>query len=90
MHPVPLPNLELVWTGCAVCGRSPQASDTFEGVVVDEESWKGADIFQLTTLGGRFIVTEAFVDFVAAGKFLGVPLVPAAEHKPFRAGPATW
>jgi len=90
MHPKPLPKRELVWVGCAVCGRSPRAAESWKGVVVDDESWTGADIFKLTSLSGHFIVTEAFVKFVAAGKFRGVPLVPAEKDKPFRARPVTW
>ncbi len=90
MHPRRVPKSELVWVGCAVCGRRPRDWGFFKGVVVDEESWTGADIFELSNAGGRFVVTEAFVKFVAAGKFLGVPLVPAEKDKPFRAPPATW
>ena len=81
---------ELGWIGCDVCGRQPPNLDSWKGIVVDEDSWMGADIFQLTNMGGQFIVTEDFVDFVAEGKFRGVPLVPAAKDKPFRARPATW
>src|ERR1700674_1145394 len=88
MHPVADGDME--WTGCEVCGRSPRNFDSWKGVVVDEDSWTGADIFQLTSLGSRFIVTEAFANFVAEGNFRGVPLVPAAQDKPFRAPPATW
>ncbi|HYS98642.1 MAG TPA: hypothetical protein VEM94_09600 [Candidatus Dormibacteraeota bacterium] len=90
MHPKPLPRTKLIWTGCAVCGRGPRATYSFKGVVVDEESWNGADIFQLTNIGGRFVVTEAFFNFVAEGKFRGIPLIPAAKDKPFRARKATW
>lgn len=88
MHPKADGDVE--WTGCHVCGRQPRNVDSWKGVVVDEDSWTGADIFQLTSLGSRFIVTEAFFDFVAAGEFRGVPLIPAAKDKPFRAPPATW
>ncbi len=88
MHPKA--DSELDWKDCDVCGRQPQNLDFWKGVVVDEDSWTGADIFTLTNMGGLFIVTEDFVDFVAEGKFRGVPLVPAAKSKPFRARPATW
>lgn len=82
MHPRRVPKSELVWVGCAVCGRRPRDWGSFMGVVIDEESWTGADIFELSNAGGRFVVTEAFVRFVAAGKFLGVPLVPAEKTNP--------
>jgi len=91
MHPTPIVKGDkLVWVGCEVCGRQPRACDSFRGVVVDEESWNGADIFQLTNIGGRFIVTEAFVKFVSAGKFVGIPLVPAAKDRRSKARRATW
>jgi hypothetical protein len=81
MHPLPIFKEKLIWVGCAVCGRQPRAHGGFKGVVIDEESWTGADFFELTNIGG-FIVTEAFVKFVAAGEFRGVPLEPAAGFVP--------
>jgi hypothetical protein len=81
---------ELDWKDCDLCGRQPRNLDFWKEVVVDEDSWTGADIFTLTNMGGNFIVTEDFVDFVAEGKFRGVPLVPAAKSRRFRARPATW
>lgn len=89
MHPTPLHGMELASINCEVCGSHPRWSD-FRGLVVDEESWNGTDIFRFTNIGGCFGVTEAFVKFVAEGKFRGIPLVPAAEHKPYRADPARW
>jgi len=83
MHPVFKGDL----IGCQLCGRH-RSVDSYRGVVVDETSWTGADIFELIGLGGKFIVTEAFAEFIVSGEFTGVPLVPAAEFVPFRAGQA--
>lgn len=90
MHPKPTSSKEpLAWIGCDVCGRSPSNFDQYKGVVVDEDSWSGDDIFRLTNLGGRFVVTEAFAKFIAAGAFEGIPLVPSDKDTPYRARPAT-
>lgn len=89
MHPEPIDEAGFQWVGCAVCGRNPTAY-TFRGLVVEEDSWNGADIFHFSNIGGVFGVTEAFGEFVAKEKFRGVPLVPAEEYKPFKAQPATW
>lgn len=72
--------------GCDLCGRRGRVLDSYQGVVVDEASWTGADIFALTHYGSALVVTEAFMEFVASGEFTGVPLKPAAEHVPYRAG----
>lgn len=90
MHPRPLPGTSLNWIGCDVCGRHPSAAGSYRGIVVDDDSWNGADIFQLTNFGGCFVVTEAFAKFVAESKLSGIPLVPTAKYRPFRAPRATW
>jgi hypothetical protein len=64
---------------CQTCGAA--TIESYEGVVVDQDSWTGDDIFQFTNLG-ILMVTEPFVDFITAGKFDGVMLVPAAEFVP--------
>jgi hypothetical protein len=68
--------------GCEICGRVSRHLDSYQGAVIDEPSWTGADIFQLAHLSDIYVATEAFVEFVAAGEFTGVPLVPAAEFVP--------
>jgi hypothetical protein len=96
---LPVPATRAVWEamhpvfkgdviGCDLCGRRGRILDSYQGVVVDEASWTGADIFELAHFGGDFIVTEAFVEFIASGEFTGIPLVPAAERVPYRAGEA--
>lgn len=64
---------------CHTCGAA--TIESYEGVVVDEDSWTGDDIFKVTNLG-ILVVTEPFADFIAAGQFDGVSLVPAAEFVP--------
>lgn len=81
MHPVFKGDL----IGCNLCGRRRRILDSYQGVVVDEASWTGADIFQLTHYGD-FIVSQAFKEFIGSGEFTGVPLVPATECVPYRAG----
>jgi hypothetical protein len=68
--------------GCEICGRVSRHLDSYQGAVVDEPSWTGADIFQVAHLSDIYVATESFVEFVAAGEFTGVPLVPAAEFVP--------
>jgi hypothetical protein len=68
--------------GCALCGRRGRMLDSYQGAVIDEPSWTGADIFQVAHDADIYIATESFVEFVAAGTFTGVPLVPAAEFVP--------
>jgi hypothetical protein len=69
-------------TGCELCGRRGRLLDSYEGAVIDEPSWTGADIFQVAHNADIYIATESFVEFVAVGEFTGVPLVPAAEFLP--------
>jgi hypothetical protein len=76
MHPVFMGNPP----DCPVCGTA--VLDSFEGVVIDEASWTGDDIFMTTNLGGMLIVTDRFAKFIGAGKFTGVPLVPAETFVP--------
>jgi hypothetical protein len=65
---------------CPVCGTADL--DSYDGVVVDEASWIGDDIFELTNLGGPLIVTDRFAEFIASGKFTGVPLVATETFVP--------
>src|SRR5260370_42648610 len=81
MHPRAIFKEKLIWVGCAVCGRQPRAHGSFKGVVIDEESWTGADFFELTNIGG-FIGTEAFASLLAAREFRGVALEPPAGFVP--------
>jgi hypothetical protein len=64
---------------CLVCCQPRPTA--YQGVVVDETSWMGADVFLLTNVG-VLVVTDKFVDFVASGEFTGFDLVPAAEFVP--------
>jgi hypothetical protein len=68
--------------GCELCGRRGRLLESYEGAVIDEQSWTGADIFQVAHNADIYIATESFVEFVAAGPFTGIPLVPAAEFVP--------
>jgi hypothetical protein len=65
---------------CPVCGQT--FLESYEGVVIDEASWTGDDIFGTTNVGGVLLVTDGFAKFIAAGKFTGVPLVPAETFVP--------
>jgi hypothetical protein len=65
---------------CPVCSQADLKS--YEGVVIDKASWTGDDIFRTTNLGGVLIVTDHFAKFISAGKFTGVPLVPAETFVP--------
>jgi hypothetical protein len=65
---------------CPVCGQA--FLEFYEGVVIDEASWTGDDIFGTTNVGGVLLVTDGFAKFIAAGKFTGVPLVPAETFVP--------
>jgi hypothetical protein len=64
---------------CLVCGQPRPLS--FEGVVIDETSWTGADVFPLTNVG-VLIVTDRFAEFVQSAEFTGFELVPAATFVP--------
>ena len=66
---------------CKVCGI-PESLDSFEGIVLDETSWSGADLFGVTNLG-QILVTERVVEFCERGEFTGVRLLPAADYIPF-------
>jgi hypothetical protein len=63
-----------------VCCKAPLES--YEGVVIDEASWTGDDIFRTTNLGGVLVVTDRFAKFTSAGEFTGIPLVPAETFVP--------
>jgi hypothetical protein len=65
---------------CPVCGTA--VLDSYAGVVIDEASSTGNDIFRTMNLGGTLIVTDRFAKFISAGKFTGVPLVPAETFVP--------
>jgi len=65
---------------CPVC-NAPEGLESFEGVVVDEASWKGADIFELTNLGD-ILVTDRFAKFCEAGEFTGIRLISTDKYVP--------
>jgi hypothetical protein len=65
---------------CAVCSQGRNL-ESYQGFVVDETSWLGADVFE-TTNTGRTVVTDRFADFCHAGEFTGVLLIPTANFEP--------
>jgi hypothetical protein len=65
---------------CPVCCQA--FLEDYKGVVINEASWTGADVFQLTNLGDVVMVTDRFAKFIAAGQFTGVPLAPAETFVP--------
>jgi hypothetical protein len=65
---------------CAVC-REGRGLESYEGFVVDDASWTGADVF-MTTNAGLLVVTDRFADLCNAGEFTGVHLLPAAKFVP--------
>lgn len=75
MHPVFLDEPPT----CPICRGA--TLDSYSGVVVDERSWSGDDIFLLMNIG-LLMTTERFVDLVAAGEYTGFDLVPAGEYVP--------
>jgi hypothetical protein len=64
---------------CPLCARADVES--YAGVAIDEQSWRGEDIFRLTNLG-ILLVSEAFVQLVAACEFTGFTLTKASEYIP--------
>lgn len=64
---------------CRRCGQAVLKS--YSRVVVDEASWTGQDIFQLTN-PSILLTTERFVDFAAAGEYTGLNLIPAEDYIP--------
>jgi hypothetical protein len=65
---------------CAVCGV-PRILGSYEGIVIDETSWKGADVVDVINIG-LFVVTDRFAEFCQAGEFTGIRLVPTAKYVP--------
>jgi hypothetical protein len=65
---------------CAVCWAG-RVLESYQGFVVDETSWTGADVF-MTTNTGLLVVTERLADFCHAGEFTGIHLVPTAKFEP--------
>jgi hypothetical protein len=65
---------------CAVCSQG-RSLESYQGFVVDETSWVGADVF-MTTNTDLTVVTDRFADFCHAGEFTGVLLLPAATFEP--------
>jgi len=63
---------------CDVCGQG-RSLESYEGVVVDETSWTGADVFDLINIG-QIAVTDRFANFCQAGEFKGIDLIPAAKY----------
>lgn len=64
---------------CPVCRRGNLES--YQGVVVDETSWAGADVF-MTINAGLLLVTDRFADVCRAGELTGINLVPTAKFEP--------
>jgi hypothetical protein len=68
--------------GPPTCPRCRQAVlKSYSGVVVDEGSWTGQDIFQLTN-PSILLTTGRFADFAAAGEYTGLHLIPAEKYVP--------
>ncbi|WP_047855169.1 imm11 family protein [Archangium gephyra] len=63
--------------------------DSIHGVVLEQGSWNGDDIFTARGLPGSIVVSERFADFVARHGFTNMKLTPTEEYTwdPLRRGP---
>ncbi|HYO67453.1 MAG TPA: hypothetical protein VEU33_15365 [Archangium sp.] len=63
--------------------------DSIHGLVLEQGSWNGDDVFIPRGLSGTMIVSERFADFVARHGFTNMTLTPAEEYTwdPLRRGP---
>ncbi|OJT25297.1 hypothetical protein BO221_10720 [Archangium sp. Cb G35] len=63
--------------------------DSIHGVVLEQGSWNGDDIFTARGLPGSIVVSKRFADFVARHGFTNMKLTPTEEYTwdPLRRGP---
>lgn len=55
---------------------------TLKGIIFEDDTWSGEDVFFPIGLPGTIIVSERFVDFVIKKGFLNINFIPAEEYIP--------
>ncbi len=67
-------------SGCPYCSRARIVS-SYDGVILDQRRWGGADMFPLTNLSVT-VVTERVVSLFQQHDFVGAKLIPARDYRP--------
>jgi hypothetical protein len=62
---------------CSECLRG--GPDRWKRLVIDEDTWDGADIFYARGMGGVLMATQAFVDWALSNDIRDLTVEPALE-----------